>query len=605
MQYIKHIQAFLSDTESSIIADLLLNNAEADKSQVESWKVLIRDLKASSINQLPYGTTISIEYSLPVDGLAIDTLIVGQDNNGRKHAFIIESKQWGDSNVNVFEFGESRSETQTLHPQIQVSRHKLAFKDYLNIGEDYDVHPFVFMRNLSSYGVQILPQKNPQLGTKNIHVYNDLETIFGYIRKTLVQTDNDFISELQNAHYKPSKSIISAMHSIVSNREPFILTDEQKDVVNKIFDAFNNGKKIVRVTGAAGSGKTAILLHAYIKLLNESSDEKRAIFISGAQNTKLYQSLFREVERSFTFSFSLKNMVGKTIGYKYYICMDEAQHNQEGIITDMINRGAHLLLCYDVGQTINANNSLRELTGLENRDDFVSIELMNSVRFSGSQVFENNVKKLLNGNTNFEKDDKFDFQVFDTIEDLENHTKKIISENPKCTVAVAGLLSKNANDIANRPHSQIFIDWGNAGETKWIPYIEEKNYLSKHGGKLWVGTWWLPGLDVDYISVLVGNDAKLTIRGLEVDLTGVMQYKMMYSIIDKLNCPKSLYVYKKAFGKEVTDNKFTTENIFRYMDANPIVKEKFLDEFTKLIKNNYYILLTRARKGCFVCFSNQ
>jgi len=298
-------------------------------------------------------------------------------------------------------------------------------------------------------------------------------------------------------------------------------------------------------------------------------------------------------------------MVGKTIGYKYYICMDEAQHNEEGIITQMIDRGAHLLLCYDNGQTINANNSLKELQELEKRPDFISINLKNSVRFSGSQVFETNAKKLLDGKLNFEKDDKFDFKVFNTIDELVDHTKKIIRENPNNTVAITGLLSKDAKEITERSNSQLFINWGYLGETKWMPYIEGKNYLNQYDGKLWVGTWWLPGLDVDYISVIVGGDAKFTDSGLKVDLNGVMQYKMMYSIAEKMGFPQDLFVMKNSFGKVVIDNKKTSANIFAYINQNPKIKDLFCSNFTELIKNNYYILLTRGRKGCFVCFNNK
>lgn len=599
--YIKTISEFLLEDSQSIIG-LLFKESTASVSQIKSWEVLIDDLKRSNLNFLDSSINVAIEYSLPIDGMGIDLLIAGVNKGGQKRVYIIEAKQWVDSNIYEYTFGEGRGDDVELHPQIQVWRHAVAFKDYLDIGEEYTVFPFVYTKNLSNKALNILIDKNPLPSTSKIPIKQSLNEIITIIKSDLESSTPDILNDLQNAKYKPSKSITKAMNSIVTRNDPFILTKEQEDVVKQVLSAFSNGKKIVRITGAAGSGKTAILLHLYVRFLNESNDEKRPIFVSGAQNTKLYQSLFREVERSFTFSFSLNKMVSKSLGSKYYIFMDEAQHNKEGIITDMINRGAHLVLCYDPSQTINANNSLQELEMLQNRNDFISIELKNSVRFSGSQVFEINAKKVLNGDNNLLEDDKFDFMIFDTIEELEKHTISVIQNNPNSTVAITGLLSNDASEIANRTDSQIFINWGYLGETRWYPYIENKDYLNQYNGKLWVGTWWLPGLDVDYVSVIVGGDAKMTNDGLIAIPEGAKHYQMMISIAEELNYPKTVYVMRND-GKINTVK--TALKILEYIEEDAKRKMVFINRFSELLKNNYYILLTRGRKGCYVCFLNK
>jgi len=603
--YIVKLEDFLKNDVNDIITKLSILNPTAEKSQINSWITLINDIKQSNVSLLPKDVVVGIEVNLPIDGMGVDLMIMGKDKDDSKHSFLIEAKQWVDSNVYTYEFGESRSETQTLHPQIQLARHVMGFKDYTNIGAEFITHSFVFTRNLSDQAINHLININPIKEFKSIPMIISMNDIISEISKILVSGSDDIFDLFTNMSYKPSKSIIAAMESMVSKYEPFILTDEQENVVKQIFDAFNSGKKIIRITGVAGSGKTAILLHTYIKLVNKQSDDIRPIFISGAQNTKLYQSLFREVERSFSFSFSLDKMVGKTIGHKYYLCMDEAQHNESGIISNMINRNAQLILCYDEGQTINANNALVELKQLETRSDFVSINLQNSVRYSGSQVFEKNVKKVLNGNMEIDPDFLYDFKIFDTIEELENHTIDLIKKNPKSTIAITGLLSNDASAISNRPNSKIFIDWGYQGECRWIPYVESKDYLQKNNGKLWVGTWWLPGLDVDYVSVIVGGDAKMTINGIEAVPHGAKHYKMMISIAEKLNYPKHLFVNKQSFGKTVQDTVKSSNNIINYAFSDANLKRIFIQEFSELLKNNYYILLTRGRKGCYVCFSNK
>ena len=187
-------------------------------------------------------------------------------------------------------------------------------------------------------------------------------------------------------------------------------------------------------------------------------------------------------------------MVPKTKGDLYVIMMDEAQHNQEGIITSMVNRGATLILCYDNLQTISADNSIEELNKLESREDFITIELKSSVRFNGSQVAEQNIREYLNGTNTTIEDDMFDFKAFDKFEDFQNEIVKTIQNNPKASVAVAGLLSNDAEEFTYKENSQsnLFTKWGYKTECEWMPYILNKNYLDKYDGKLWVGTWWLP-----------------------------------------------------------------------------------------------------------------
>ena len=90
-------------------------------------------------------------------------------------------------------------------------------------------------------------------------------------------------------------------------------------------------------------------------------------FVSGAQNTALYRSLYPSVQSSFSYSFPLPRMVNSTTGPKSIILMDEAQHNESGIMTKLLNAGATMVVCYDPNQTINANNSLAELSNFEKR----------------------------------------------------------------------------------------------------------------------------------------------------------------------------------------------------------------------------------------------
>lgn len=608
--YIALLKNFRNARVEDIVAKLKAEYPYAEPSQVASWQTLIEDAQGTeAINQLPGDAVIAIEYSLPTEGMAIDMIIAGRNADNKKVAFIVESKQWNDAFISQLSFSAYREDGKELHPQVQVSRHRLSFCDYLDVGQEYTVHPYVFIRNCSRRAIDIIQGSNPRPNqTLNVPVTNRISDVFNRALTEIVCVRPEDADALAEAEYCPSKDIVKAMESIVTKDEPFILTEEQRETVGKVKQAIAEGKKIIRITGAAGSGKTAILLNLYVEYLNEVGTTTRPIFISGAQNTAYYRSVYPQVEASFNYSFSLDRMVAKTKGNLYVIMMDEAQHNQQGIITNMVNRGATLILCYDPSQIINADNSIAELKGLETREDFITIELQSSVRFNGSQVAEKNIKNYLRGNNEFVPDDAFDFRTFTNFKEFQTAVVETIRTQPDTSVAVAGLLSNDSDDYTyeGNPESILFTRWGNKTECEWMPYIGNKDYLNQNDGKLWVGTWWLPGLDVDYVAVIVGGDLVRTPTGVVAVPEKAKHYRMMVSIAEQMKLPSNLILEKKVFGKVGTDYFRSSKKITEFINqpGNEEIKKQYISLFSKLLRNNYYIMMTRGRKGCFVFFAN-
>ena len=595
--YITTVGNFIIQSSEQIITSLKSIYPMAEESQVNSWRTLVDDVKGSNLlPSIPQDCVIAIEYSLPTDGMAADLILAGRDTSGEKFVIIIESKQWNDNFIHAHDFSAYRENYRELHPQVQVSNHKLSFQQYLDIGQNYTVIPVVFMRNCSCNALSYLKSKCPRENCRDIEIRNDINEIIDSFLQLVVSGDECIADELRNAEYSPSIDIINAMKSIVTKEDPFILTAEQRSVVEQIEKSVLDGKRIIRIFGAAGTGKTAILLNLYIRFLEEKETGNiRPIFISGAQNTALYRSLYPEVQRSFTYSYSLKNMVKRTNGNLYVILMDEAQHNSPGIITNMVERGCTIIICYDENQTINAvNNSIEEIRRLEQREDFVSFELKEKIRYNGSQYAEENIKTLLDGGSSFRDDEKYDFMVCDSFDEFQEKVFSTIREHPDETVAVAGLLSYDALDYTYKrnPESKLFTKWGEKGECKWVPYVYRKDYLTENDGKIWVGTWWLPGLDVDYIAVIIGGDAKLTSNGLVAIPENAKHYKMMVSVAMNMGLPR----YLKS-SKQIID--------YINRPENEAIRHDFLDRFSKLLRNNYYITMSRGRKGCFVYFAKR
>lgn len=597
--YITTFKDFINEKNDVIIKELIKQNPDADSSQIEAWKVLLDDIKTStSITSICGDLLIGIEYHLPIENMGVDFFVCGKNNAGKNCLYIIESKQWNDSYIKTLKFSNYREFEKTLHPQLQVHRHYLAIKDYLSLGNCFDtITPILYVKNASIFGLNVINESKYSISS--IKTSNNLSEILSVIDMNLKKGPSLSKKDFLDAEYYPSKGIISAMNSIVTKETPFILTDEQEQAIIEITKAINNGKKIIRITGPAGSGKTAILLNLYVSLLNRmETTGYKPYFVSGAQNTALYRSLYPSVQSSFSYSFPLPRMVNSTTGPKSIILMDEAQHNESGIMTKLLNAGATMVVCYDPNQTINANNSLAELSNFEKRDDFLKIELSCCIRYNGSEKFEENVNKFLSGKMEIDNDELFDFRIFNSLNDIITATESLIRSNPDSTVAVTGLLSNDADEIIRNSNGKLFTNWGNKKETEWIPYIQNKNYKNLYGGSLWVGTWWLPGLDVDYIVLIVGGDAKLTKNGIVAVPEQAKHYAMMVSIAEDMGLPNEAM---RGFG-----NYQKASNIISFINqySNTHIKEEFLKRFSALLRNNYYIMMTRARKGCFVYFVN-
>ena len=597
------LKAFKQADQESLVKALAEYYPDASESQVQSWRVLIDDVRASdALKSLPESIIIGMEYSLPTDDMAADLLFAGKDKDGRKTVCIVESKQWSDDYISQTRFSTYRREDRELHPQIQVERHALSFRDYLDIGSGYHIVPAVFMRNASEGGLEDVKRRNPRGVNASIPVFNDMARVVELAAKNIETASPALIQELTDATLQPSKSIFDAMKAVVDHEEPFILTDEQKRAVVEIRESIREGKKIIRIVGPAGSGKTAILLNLYVGILACSHKTGyKPIFISGRQNTALYRATYPQAEGVFTYPCTLERTLTGNDARRYIILMDEAQHNDEGVVTSAVDRGATVVLCYDPSQVVSGNNPIDEFKRLEAKKDFKVITLQESVRYNGSQVAEKNIRACLEGRTDFAPDDRFEFNVYTEFADFERKIFSTIDTQPDSTLAVVSQLKFGSGEYGKR----LFCEWSYRSECQWMPYVRDRNYLSKYGGKLWVGTWWLPGLDVDYVAVIVGKDLVVSNNGVAACLENNKLFKPAIALGQRLGVPANLMVNKPSGYGDKCDYVQSYKNTMAYL-RRPEMQEEFLafkEGMTEILRNNYYIMMTRGRKGCFVYFA--
>jgi len=584
------VEQLLRMRADDVVSRLSALYPEAEDSQVRSWHVLANDvLQSACLSNLPSGVIIGFEFALPTDDMAVDLLVAGKKQNGQRVAFLVESKQWSDDYIFQSKYTTYRSIDSELHPQIQVERHSLSFRDYLDVGPLYEVHPLVFLRNASALGLRYIENHNPRGNNENISLLKSIDDILNESAHTLVDCSCDeILEELRSSSLKPCKSIFEAMKSIVTSEEPFVLTKEQLAAIEKVRDALAIGKKVIRIVGPAGCGKTAILLNLYVAILACSPRSGRTpIFISGRQNTALYRSVYPQASGVFSYPCTLERTIVGPNASKFIVLMDEAQHNDEGVVTQVVERGATVILCYDPYQVVSANNPIAEFVRLESRADYVTVHLSESVRYSGSQVAEPNIKTFLSGGTTFQHDDKFDFRVFNDFGLFDQCIFDTIRRKPNATLAVVSQLKFAPGEL---PSDHYFCSWGHQSECQWVPYVRARDYLNKYNGRLWVGTWWLPGLDIDYVAVIIGDDLTITASGPMANLSKNKLFKPAVALGQKLGVPAHLIVSKIRGYHSEPDYIQSASNIINFL-RQPGQEAKlasFQSEMTELLRNNYW-----------------
>ena len=493
---------------------------------------------------------------------------------------------------------EFRGENLLLYPQVQVHKHEISLKNYLNIGSRISkVFPYVFLEHATEIGVNKV-KENPDPNSRNIPIITNMNAFIDAIIDFNLQPGITGISDLYDAQFFPSRDIINAMSSLLETEEPFVLTESQEKKVQEIINAINNNNKIIHISGPAGSGKTAILVNLFIRLLKLAPETGNTpLFSPGGQNASVYQKLYSQISDMFSFTFGMQKHLHRASASKTILLIDEGQSNQNGMILEFVNAGATVVFCYDDNQIVNFNSCIKEIPFLKTMQGYKNIRLTECVRFNGSQIFEINVRRCLDGNYDFIPDDKYYFKVVNNMDDVRNEIQKIRFEHPESTLCLSGLLSNDSEEIQRTASDLFFTKWGKKKETEWMPYVLGNHYEEKFDGRYWLGTWWLPGLDVDYNVVIVGGDAIMTDAGLVADRLQTKLYSGMKSILDYINIPQ----VDKNRGVCSSMNNFLA---YCDMPGNEGYLETFNASLNTLIRNYYYIMLTRARKGCIVLFTH-
>ncbi len=568
-----------------------------------SWQISLA--KMSELIQyaelLDHG--IILEFQLPQSSKRLDFLICGKDEFKSDNTVIVELKQWekckiaeGPNEVLTYLNGAER---EVLHPSAQVGFYEMYLADThaafhgdnpVKLDACSYLHNYCRDPNDPIFDVKF----KPLLNRNPIFTADDVELFINYLQGRLCSGNGiDVLNRIEQSKYRPSKKLMDHVGNIIKNKSEYILLDEQRIVYDRVLTEAQKGfhtknKTVIVVKGGPGTGKSVIAINLMADLL-----------------LKGYNAQYATGSRAFT--ETLREIIGKrgSVQFKYFnsysfairdeidvIICDEAHRIREFSknrftqkdyksdkfqIEEIINAAKVSVFFIDDKQIIRP----KEIGTVEYIKDYANnfnskiyeYQLEIQFRCSGSDGFISWVNNTLGiertANILLDKNDNFEFKIFNSPIDLENAILEKVNMGFTGRL-VAGFCWKWSDpDEYGNLNNDIIIGefrrpWNAKPNAKKIAKGIPKAVLWAYdpNGVSQVGCiYTAQGFEFDYIGVIFGND-------------------LVYN-----------------FEKQQWEARI--ENV-----ADPVLR-KSGSNLVKYLKNIYRVLLTRGLKGCYVYFMNK
>lgn len=561
-------------------------------SEKNSWKNSIREIAELFVECNLEDINFLIEYQLPYSSKRIDLVAIGSDPKSHKPTVIaIELKQW--TNASIFENSldavkiDAYGNNPILHPVLQVSR----YCEYLS-----DFNQFVNTNGANIFGIAYL---HNWIGSNNaaldlvapsqhgvLFTGAQKDSLKKYLKVRLDSKFSDqYTDDFLNSKIAPTKQLMAVAADEIRNREQFRLLDEQQIAYSVTLNALkkaetSNTKTAVVITGGPGSGKSVIAL----SLLGELS--RRGKTTLHATGSKAFRNSLRKIAGSRApqvqklFSYFNSFMTAEQNSLDVIIC-DEAHRIRETSanrytkadlrtgtpqLHELLNVARVPVFLLDSNQVVRKGETgtpdyiKDEATRLGMQT--IRIDLDGQFRCGGSRSYEEWVNRLL-GLTNdsvsvWYKDPNFSLVRVDTVEELEQQLKIKAKDGYKARITAGYCWTWNEpNQDGSLPLDVQIGQWKKPWNVKGDRGVG--GYLS---GELWA----IDPKGFDQIGCIY------TAQGFEYDWNGVI------------------------FGPDLVWRNDHWEGQ-QNGSKDPAMRGVSQEQFEKLIKNTYKVLLTRGLVG--------
>lgn len=569
-------------------------------SERASWRqslpVLAQDLRDAGLEQVE----VLIEHRLPLTSKRTDAVIAGVHPRTRAPSYlVVELKQWSrarswDGEQTLVDVDGARYRP-SLHPSVQVSGYREYLRDFMGIFADSSLHldGVAYLHNANDGGVADLwsPDVIQQAPMFTAERRGDF---LQHLRTHFSDAPGADAADLwMRSKIAPSKKLLEVAADEIRQREQFVLLDEQRLgyelVLREVERARSEDTKTaIVISGGPGSGKSVIAL----SLLGELARQGRSVL--HATGSKSFTQTLRKVaghrsrQTQSLFTYFNQFMDAEKNGLEVLI-LDEAHRIRETSVNRFTPKQLRDRARLQVDELIDAarvpvflldqNQVVRpgEAGSLDLITEHVAdkgihvrhVNLNAQFRAGGSQAYVDWLLRLLGLGADPERpgpgeptqwtgDDRYALTTAASPEEIESHILALEAkgDSARMTAGFCWPWSDPTKDGQLVPDVQIG-QWSRPWNVKSDRRVGDAPpshlWATEAGGIGQVGCiYTAQGFEYDWNGVILGND---------------------------LVWRTDRWVAQREFSKD------------------PAFRRSTGDEFDRLVRNVYKVLLTRGMKG--------
>ncbi|NAS25119.1 DUF2075 domain-containing protein [Herbidospora sp. NEAU-GS84] len=263
----------------------------ARESEKRAWVNSLTDLSRSLMDADRGRLEVFLEFPMPGNKRSsADVVLAGYDSAGRVTYVVVELKQW--SEATLFEGNDTLVDVPGMrphqsHPAVQAKGYRDQLRSTCSAldGRPEAVSAVVYLQNARRDDIRDLYQRSV---TEEVPLFcrSERGAFVQYLRRRFSDEPGQSAGDiLENGAMVPTGELLDRAADVLRGRDQFVLLDEQQEALqlvrHDIRTAFEaNTKRVVIITGGPGSGKTAIAL----SLLREFAEARdRVAYVTGSR----------------------------------------------------------------------------------------------------------------------------------------------------------------------------------------------------------------------------------------------------------------------------------------------------------------------------------
>jgi DUF2075 family protein len=611
--YQNSTDSFIEDIRNNRLSDIMQDNfvssfgRRPSPSEYASWQnslPRVRDLiELADLKQ----NMIALEYEVPYNQNRIDCLLYGRGDDDNENVVLIELKQWTnvtatDIEGNFVETFTGGGERVVPHPSQQTKGYHNFMKNFVS---EFDTEPplllfsCAYCHNYTKVDGEGL--FNP-IYTKIVEEFplyskDDIQLIAKRLKSLLSNGDGfEVYNRFMQSPIRPSQKLLDNVTKVIKNEAVFSLINEQLVAKNLIWAKVRKSIKdkensVIIIHGGPGTGKSVIA----INVLAEAAQRGKKVFygckskpfteglrkLVGQDGRMLFSNLYRFLpskvneEEIDLLLVDEAHRIEFSSNHRYTKAVDKTNMPQ---VEQLIRCAKTSVFFIDNkqnvrSQEIGSSTLIKDVARKLNRN-IEEVELVTQFRCMGSNDYLLWLESVLGYSKEeriLKENDVFDFQIFDSPQEIYDKILEIEEEKPNSARIVAGFcwpwsksLDENGEFIKDVEIGDFAMPWETPDSINRLPkgYVRWYQWAYRTEGVKQIGCiYTAQGFEFDYVGVIIGDD---------------LQY----------------------------DN--NTDSLVGNIDAteDPTLRRN-AQNFEMHVKNIYRTLLTRGMKGCYVFFTNK